>query len=213
MIKLKRNAWNETFKKKGKVLITPQEDMLSIVKLFKKHNIKKVLDLGCGSGRHLIFLTKHGFDVYGIDMAKSGIKIAKDWLKEEGLKANLRIGDIYKKLPYKNNFFDAIVSIQVLHHEKIGKIRKLIKEMERILKTNGFIFITVLNFDYVPKEHRKQIAPRTLILLKGDDVGALHYNFNKSILRKEFRNFKILDLWVQLSGSHYCLLGQLKKKT
>ena len=212
MIKIKRNVWNETFKEKGKVFKKPQEDMPRIVKLFKKHNVKKVLDLGCGSGRHLVFLAKKGFDVYGIDMAKSGIEISKKWLDKEGLKANLKIGDIYKKLPYKSNFFDAIVSIQTLHHEKIEKIRKLIKEIERILKINGLIFITVLDLRCVPNKNKKQVAPRTFILLKGNDVGVPHYSFNKNVLRKEFKSFKILNIWNELSGRHYCLLGQKVKQ-
>jgi SAM-dependent methyltransferase len=209
-MKIKRNVWNETFKERGKVFTKPQEDIQKIVKLFKNHNVKRVLDLGCGSGRHLVFLAKNGFDVYGIDMAKSGIKISKNWLDKEGLKANLRVGDIYKKLPYKNNFFDAIVSTQTLHHEKIGKIRNLIKEIERILKTNGLIFITVLDLKFVPNRNKRQIAPRTFILLKGNDVGIPHYSFNKNILRKELKNFNVLDFWHESFGSHYCLLCQKK---
>ena len=207
-MKIKRNVWNETFKDKGKVFTKPQEDIPKIAKIFKKYNIKRVLDLGCGSGRHLVFLARHGFDVYGIDMAKSGIKISKEWLDKEGLKANLKIRDIYKKLPYKNNFFDAIVSTQTLHHEKIEKIRKLISEMKRVLKINGLIFVTVLDFKCIP--NKKQIAPRNFILLKGNDVGVPHYSFNKNILRKEFKDFKILNIWHESSKRHYCLLCQKK---
>ena len=84
--------------------------------------------------------------------------------------------------------------------------------MKRTLKPNGFVFITVLNFKYVSNKNTKQIAPRTFILLRGYDIGVPHYQFNKNILRKEFKNFKILDLWNESLGSHYCLLGQLKKK-
>jgi len=211
MIKIDRNTWNKTFKKKGKVFKEPQEDMPRVVKLFKKYNIKKVLDLGCGSGRHLVFLAKNGFDVYGIDMAESGIKISKKWLEKEGLKANLKISDIYKKLPYKDNFFDAIVSTQTLHHEKIGNIRKLIKEMKRILKPNSLIFITVLNLDIVPKNNKKQIGPRTFLLLKSNDTDIPHYSFNKNSLKKEFKDFKIFKIWYEHKKRHYCLLGQLKK--
>ncbi len=210
MMKIERDVWNKTFKEKGKVFTSPQEDMLRIVKLFKKNNIKRVLDLGCGSGRHLVFLAKRGFDVYGIDMAKSGIKISEKWLDNEGLKADLKMGDIYGKLPYKSSFFDAIVSTQTLHHEKIEKIRKLIKEMERILKINGLIFITVFDLKCVPNKNKKQIAPKTFILLKGNDIGVPHYSFNKDMLKEEFKDFKILNIWHESVGRNYCLLGQKK---
>jgi len=208
-------SWDKVFQQKGKVFTRPQEDIPKIIKLFKKENVQKVLDLGCGSGRHTVYLAKHGFDAYGLDISKHGIKIAKGWLKKEKLKANFKIEDMYKKLPYKNNFFDAIVSTQTLHHGRIEKIRKLIKEIKRILRPNGLMFITVrkeVAKKYIPREKLygiKYIAPRTYVILGGPEKGSPHYRFNKKILRKEFREFKILNLWVR--GTHYCLLGQLKK--
>jgi SAM-dependent methyltransferase len=206
-MKLDKKAWDKAFKKEGKIFTKPQEDMPRIVKLFKKNGVKRVLDLGCGSGRHVVYLAKNGFEVYGI---------AKEWLKEEGLKANLKVGDIYKKLPYKDNFFDAIICIRTLNHGKIEWIRKCIKEMKRILKPNGFIFATVHKHvakKKIPKEKLygiKWIAARTYIILEGPEKGIPHYRFNKEILLKEFRDFKILDFWID-SENYYCLLGRLRK--
>ena len=219
--------WDKIFKQYGKVFAKPQEDIPKIAKLLKKKGIKKVLDLGCGSGRHLVYLLKRGFDVYGIDNAPEGIKIAREWLRKEKLKSNFKIRDIYQKLPYRNKFFDAIISIQVLHHNKIAKIRKLIKEIERILKPGGLIFVTVrrkkikklwprskitegLSSGMV-RTRDKVIAPRTCVPIEGREKGLIHYLFNKSLLRKEFKNFKIYDIWVD-SRRHYCLLGELKSE-
>ena len=216
MEKLTKLAWDRVFKKEGKFFLKPEKDVRKVAKFFEKERVKKILDLGCGSGRHLIFLAKRGFDAYGIDIARHGIKIAKDWLKKERLKANLKVGDIYKKLPYKNNFFDAIISIKTLHHGKIGEIRKLIKEMQRILKLDGLIFITVrkeVAKKYIPKEKLfgiKYIEPRTYVILGGPDMGMPHYRFNKKILIKEFENFKVIDLRIE-PESYYCLLGKLKR--
>ncbi|MEM5830751.1 MAG: class I SAM-dependent methyltransferase [Candidatus Aenigmatarchaeota archaeon] len=109
----------------------------------EKRRFRKNLDLGCGSGRHLVYLARKGFKVYGIDIARHGLKIAREWLKKEGLKAKLKVGDIYKKLPYKNNFFDVIICVRTLNHGKIEWIRRTIKEMYRILKSDGYIFVTV----------------------------------------------------------------------
>lgn len=215
MKKLSKIAWDRAFEKEGKIFIKSQEDMPKIVKFFKKEKTRKILDLGCGSGRHLVYLAKRGFDVYGIDISKHGIQIAKDWLKKEDLKAHLKVGDFYKKLPYENNFFDAIISIVALHHGKIENIRKLTGEMKRILKPQGLIFVTLhkkLPKKKIPKEKLfgiKYIAPRTYIILGGPEKGMPHYNFNKKILKKEFKDFKFLDLWAE--PGHYCLLAKVKK--
>jgi len=212
--------WNEIFKERGKFFLRPQKDLPRIVKLFKRNGVKKVLDLGCGSGRHTVYLAKHGFDVYGIDVAPRGIKITNNWLKKEYLGAKLKCGDIYKKLPYPDSFFDALISTQTLNHNRIENIRKLIKEIERVLKLKGFIFITVSRkrplkelLKKTPREKlwkMKFIAPRTFIPLSGDEKGLIHYWFNEELLRKEFKNFKICDIWVEVSRKHYCLLGELK---
>lgn len=212
--------WNKTFKKEGKVFTKVQEDIPKILTLFKKHNIKKILDLGCGSGRHTVYFAKRGFDVYGIDIASEGIKITREWLKRENLKANLKVGNIYRGLPYENDSFDAIVSIQVIHHARIKTIRKTIKEMKRVLRLKGLIFITVrkhMSKKELLKLQRKElvwklkkIGPRTFIPLTGREKGLTHYYFNKGLLRKEFKNFKIYNIWIDSRG-HYCLLGELKK--
>jgi len=185
--------------------------------------------LGCGSGRHLIYLAKKSFNVYGIDISKSGIEIAKNWLKKEKLKANLKIGNIYKKLPYKDNFFEAIICTNVLHHNKIKKIRRLIKEIERILVAPALIYIIVRKDPGIKNWeknkiviHRyevrgrinevkyKIIGPRVYSPIEGGEKGLIHFCFNKKLIRKEFKNFKIFDLWDR--KGHYCFLGQLKKK-
>lgn len=218
--------WNKIFKQYGKVFTKTQEDLPEIVKIFKKHNIKKVLDLGCGSGRHTVYLARKNFRVYGIDIAEEGIKIAKEWLKREKLQANLKVGSIYKKLPYKDNFFDAIISSNTIHHAKIKDIRKAVKEIERVLRPNGLIFITVRKrkfkkfwpkFTIIEKYGKqktryKVIGHRTYIPLEGGEKGLIHYLFNKELIRKEFKNFKIYDIWVDSKRRHYCFLAEFKNK-
>ena len=217
--------WDKIFKWHGKLFTEPQEDIPKIVKLFKKKSVKKVLDLGCGSGRHTVYLAKRGFKVYGVDIAPKGIKITKDWLKKEKVQANLKIGSIYRKLPYQDDFFDAVISTQVIHHEKIENIRKAIKEIERVLKPKGLLFVTVRKRKFKKqwkkgkiiekfghqKVDYKIVEPRTYIPIEKGEKGLMHYLFNKELLRKEFKNFKIYDLWVNSDKKHYCFLGQLKK--
>ena len=217
--------WNRIFKKYGKVFLKPQEDMAKIVKLFKKHDVRKILDLGSGTGRHVIYLAKNKFDVYGIDIAEEGIETTRKWLKKEGVKANLKVGSIYKRLPYKNSFFDTIISTNTIHHGKIRNIRKVIKEIERILKPKGLIFITVRKRKFnkfypkftiiekygKQKSRYKIIEPRTYMPMEGGEKGLIHYLFNKELIKKEFNNFKIHEIWVDSDGRHYCFLAELKK--
>ena len=170
-MKITKKGWDRIFKEKGKVWVKPQEDIPKLSRKWKKEGMKRILDLGCGTGRHLVYLAKKGFEAYGIDIAEEGIKIARKWLEKENLRADLKVGDIYKTLPYKDGFFDAVICIRTLNHGKIEWIRKAIKEMHRILKPNGYVFVAVHKHKgkkHIPKEKLyeiKWIAPRTYVML------------------------------------------------
>jgi len=169
-------TWNKNFKIKKDVLENPR------------------------NGRNLMFLAKIGFEVYGIDISSYAVKIIKKLSKKENLKINARVGNIFKKLPYKNEFFDVVIYTRTLNHGKINWIRKTIKEIYRVLKPSGYVFITVHKHrgkKHIPKERLygiKWIEPRTYIILGGPEKGIIHYKFNKEILIKEFKKvgFRIL---------------------
>lgn len=218
--------WNRIFKKHGKVFNEIHEDLPKIANVFKERQIKKILDLGSGTGRHVVYLSKNGFDVYGLDISERGIEITREWLHQENLRADLKIGSFYQKLPYSDNFFDAAISISAIHHAKIEDIRKTIREVERVLKSNGLIFIVVRKRRFgnwskgkIVEKYGKQkvnyrvISDRTYMPIEGGEKGLTHYLFNKEILRKEFGNFKIIDIWTDVDKRHYCLLGELDKPT
>jgi len=193
----------------------PQKDMPSVVELFKERGVKRVLDLGCGSGRHLVYLAEQGFETFGIDITERAIELAANWLKERGLRAEVSIGSIFERLPYEDDFFDAIVTTKVINHGRIEDIRKAIKEIERVLKPKGLIFIEVRKERKVKESKRQStkseiIDPRTVVSMTGKEKGVIHYMFNKAILIKEFKNFRIIDFWVD-SQAYYCFVGEQYK--
>ena len=205
-------AWEDIFKKgKVKFLQKPHPDMKKLVKLFKKNNVKRILDLGCGSGRHVTYFAKNGFEVYGMDNSPTGLKKTEEKLKDLNLNAKLKNADCYKTFPYEDDFFDAIVSIQVIHHAKIKEIQKCISESKRVLKKDGFIFVTVTKCEIHKSQNPKMklIEPNTYVMLDGFEKGVPHHMFNKTSLEKYFNKFKIIDIYTD-KVDHYCLLAKLK---
>jgi ubiquinone/menaquinone biosynthesis C-methylase UbiE len=212
----KDKVWENIFSTKGKVFTEIQKDIPMVVNLFKENNVKKVLDIGCGTGRHVLYLAKNGFDVYGLDESKTAIKIAKHWLNTKNLKAQFKIGNQYKKFPFKEKYFDAIISTQALHHGITKDVEKVIGEIKRVLKNNGIIFITVArkrsrkeikSSPYlVPKS--KQIEKNVYIPLEGREKGLPHFLFNKTLIKKKFLGFCIND--IHKDDSHYCFIGHKK---
>jgi SAM-dependent methyltransferase len=198
-------AWDERFRKEGKVFEHPHEDLWSIVDLLKEKGSKRILDLGSGSGRHLVYLAKNGFSAYGLDNSPAGIDIAKKWLEREGLFADMKLQEMTDRLPYADNFFNAVISVQVIHHAKADLIQKIIKEIERVLKKGGFVFITVPKLRTQGKEFT-QIEPNTFIPLDGPEKGLPHHYFTPRELHMFFAGFSVIDIHLD-STNHYCLSG------
>jgi 2-polyprenyl-3-methyl-5-hydroxy-6-metoxy-1,4-benzoquinol methylase len=74
--------------------------------------IKKVLDVACGSGRHVFGLAKLGYECTGLDYTPERIQIAKVRAKREGVSVKLLQGDA-TKLNYENEF-DAVLALYIL---------------------------------------------------------------------------------------------------
>lgn len=97
----------------------------------------KVLDVGCGKGFLLYDMMKvlPGLIVGGIDISQYGIEHAKDEVKPF-----LQVGNA-TDLPYEDNSFDLVISINTLHNLYIYELEKAIKEIERVGKKYKHIVV------------------------------------------------------------------------
>jgi ubiquinone/menaquinone biosynthesis C-methylase UbiE len=206
--------WDSIYRQYGSWLQEPHEDMPQVVAYFLQNGVKNVLDIGCGAGRHVIYLAGHGFWVSGLDSSDEAMKMNRDALKKMNLKTELVVASMYEKLPYPDKNFDAIVCTKALNHNTLENIRGAIKEMERVLRPGGIIFIVVTKSRKIlPNKKQKReaeiIAERTLIPKTGREIGVIHFQFNKEILLREFRHFRVIDYHID-SSRNYCLVGILK---
>lgn len=211
-------AWNQIYKNNSENytyydLHEAHEDLLKVAKYFQKNKVKSILDLGCGVGRNLIPLAKMGFDVSGIDYAKEAIRQTKTLLRDNKLKANTVEGDIYKPLPYKDNSFDGLISVQVIQHAHEPDLQKAIKEIYRILKPSGYIFVTVCGRYSKGKvrpclvKTAKNVGYHTYIPTEGNEKGQVHFIYSKAIILKHFKDFKTEKIWKD-SRDYYCFIAK-----
>ncbi len=96
-------------------------------KMLNSKNKSKILDLGCGGGNPLV--ARKGV-VVGVDLSASALKNSKN-IYNHVIRAEIT------NLPFKNNTFDFIVSMDVLGH--ISKLKKniMVNEIRRCLRVNG----------------------------------------------------------------------------
>ncbi len=133
--------WEERKKEKklnsNKVLIELLKRAKINTNLIKN---KKVLDMGCGSGRFTNALAQQGCKLaIGVDLGDHGLNVAKHFAKDNSIKNVKFIKASVLKLPFKDNSFDFVFCKGVLHHT--GNLNKGLLEIKRVLKKKCHAFI------------------------------------------------------------------------
>ena len=125
----------------------------------------KVLDVGCGIGRHTIELKNRGINVIGIDFSETHINSAKSMYGEEFF-----ICDDVRKHTF-NDEYDVVLAL----YDVIGSFPKekenyeILRKIWNILKPNGMIILSVMNMEFtqkICKNHIKSIDDDIGLLLK-----------------------------------------------
>ncbi len=204
--------WDHIFAEKGRVFTDPHSDIGKVLDMLKEG--KRVLDLGCGTGRHVVYLSRLGYDVYGFDSSSRAISMTQEWLQEENLEAHLREHSMEQPFPYDTDFFDAVISVQVIHHNLMEDIKKTIKEIERVLKPEGLLFVTFPVLHSGPiEEYRNwnlmKIEEGTYIPQKGLERGIPHHYFSLEEIPEVFGDFDISDIFLD-DTDHRCVLARLR---
>jgi ubiquinone/menaquinone biosynthesis C-methylase UbiE len=92
-----------------------------------------VLDLACGTGRITELLLSEGYKVWGVDISKEMLKVAKEKLSRFGKTANFRQAEA-ERLPFVGKFFDSATCIKLLGHIPSETRVKILKEIKRVTK-------------------------------------------------------------------------------
>jgi SAM-dependent methyltransferase len=200
-------GWDRIFAETGRFFTEPHEALPEMTRLMKARSLQRVLDLGCGSGRHLLPLARAGFSVFGFDNSPHGLLLAKNDLLNEQLTVHLQLGDFGDPLPYRGGSFHAVLSIQVIHHAQTKTIRRVVAEIERILAPGGLLFLTVPKYRTQATSFR-QIEEGTFLPEDGPEKGIPHHYFSEGELRELLRSFQLSSLEVD-RAAHYCLFAWL----
>jgi SAM-dependent methyltransferase len=158
---------------------------------------KAILDAGCGTGAILKRLGNPAKNV-GVDLAPEAIALCK----ERGLD-NVRQGDI-SALPFADGSFDAVISSSVLYHEWVKDIGGAVRELRRVLRPGGLLFVILPAFRFLHSAHDDAVMTarrfrknevRSLLLENGFAIQRLTYwttlLFPLAILARTFGGSKM----------------------
>lgn len=182
--------WDRVYSERFMTMWYPHEDIVRFcARLIQKklapnryevkRKVERVLDLGCGNGRHAIYFAHQGFQASGIDVSQQAINWAKDWSEQEGLKVDFRVGDI-EQLPYEDGTFDVVVSHGVLDHVRSSTARNAAQEVNRVLKPQGLFYCDLRSSEDFEYGVGEQVEPNTFVVASGFEKGLVQHFFSEA---------------------------------
>jgi len=147
------------------------------IKSTEKNKIK-ILDVACGTGRMLpeVFSSVKKIEYFGLDTSREMLKILLEKSKKMNLKNKIKIGDA-SKIPFKDNEFDVVFSYHLLWHLPEDEQKRIIKEMLRVCKKEGFVIFDILNRNFILEKFKAVIGKE-----KREGIYKLSINNTKKIL-------------------------------
>jgi glycine/sarcosine N-methyltransferase len=139
-----------------------EHEIPDLLKVFSENKVKKILDVGCGTGDHVVDLAKKGFDAVGIDRSIAMISEANKRKRSmvgaintaRFVKADLRdVATRFKKEP-----FDAVLFMGNTISHNPGRYRETIQDASSLLTDKGIMVFQITNFEKVLKTQRRLLS-------------------------------------------------------
>ena len=129
-------VWESVFQNKEWGKYPPEHVIRFVARNFYRATDRsriRLLEIGCGPGANVWFMVREGFTVSGIDGSPSAIQKARQRLADEGIAADLRVGD-FVQLPWPDDSFDGVVENVSLYTNPWTTIQRALCEVRRVLK-------------------------------------------------------------------------------
>ena len=158
----------------------------------------KIIDIGCGTGRHSIELVKRGYQITGIDLSESQLKRAREKAKEQGVEIDFQKHDA-RDLPFKGEFDLAIMlcegGFSLMETDEMNF--EILKNATKVLNDKGKLIFTTLNglfpLFHSVKEFYKSVAKEGSAEVKGCSFDLMTFrDHNTTVFEDDTGNKKEL---------------------
>jgi SAM-dependent methyltransferase len=206
-----KDEWDISYEKGDNFVFYPHEEIVRFISKYIRKRIGlaefrdiasgvnepiRVLDLGCGIGRHVIYCHEMGLETYGIDLSDAAINMALDWAQRNGIldiEKKIKQGDV-RHLPWEDGFFGYAISHGVLDSMPYEMARQAVVELANKMKNGGLFYCDLISGD--DSWHFREFDGEELI----------HANHEKGTIQSYFNLAKILSLFKNLFRIHDCNL-------
>jgi len=141
---------------------------------------RKIIDVGCGSGRNIVFFLRNGYEVHGIDMdpyAVATVQGLSARLAPANPVSNFVVARV-EKLPYEDESFDLAICNTVFHFASgPDNFDEMVRSVWRVIKPGGYLFARLASDIGLESRMRSQGNGRYLM-----PDGTVRFLVNEKIL-------------------------------
>ena len=177
MTRVRKHEWDASYESGDNLVFYPHEEVIRFVsrKIRKRTGLTdfrdiapiesvRVLDLGCGVGRHVKYLHEMGITAYGCDLSDAAIATAKRWAAEWMSDADRETTFVRcdaRELPWEDEFFTHAVSHGVLDSMPFEIARDACRELARAMVPGGLFYCDLISGD--DSEHAREYVGEEVV--------------------------------------------------
>lgn len=194
-----KSEWEDSYSKRDNYLFHPHEEVIRFVSKYIRKRVglsqfsdilpgsspRRVLDLGCGIGRHVMYCHDMGLEAYGVDLSETAIVAAIEWAGSRGsteLTPRLVQSDA-RSLPWDDGFFQYALSHGVLDSMPFDLARAVSTELARVMAPRGLFYCDLVSGD--DSHHAREFSGEEIVAT-AHEKGTVQLYFNLSLIRSLF---------------------------
>jgi SAM-dependent methyltransferase len=210
-------AWDESYARNENYLFLPTDQTVTFFARYLRRRVgqdevidmrpgaagSRMIDVGCGIGRYLLYGTDLGMEMHGVDRSINAVEKARQLLANRiGEVANERVAqsDI-RKLPWGDRFFAHALSEGVLDSMPYETAKAGVGEIARVTEPGGYFFCTLISGDETGRDAEFR-----------DEV-IVQNQHEKDTIQSYFNYEKVVDLLEPRMDIVDCTLIQMHNRT
>jgi tellurite methyltransferase len=172
----------------------PAPEVLDLIRSLSPIERPKVLDLGCGLGRHAIAFALARFAVTATDASPAAIQHLNEWAHSLRLSIETEACEVLAETLTRETF-DVVLSYNVIYHGSREQFAQAIQQVRRLLKPKGIFFFTCPSRQDGKYGLGQMVAPHTYRCTKSVTPGDIHYFADERDLVELLVGFRTLACW------------------
>jgi tellurite methyltransferase len=173
--------------------LTPEPLVVDTLPFLRERNVQTAIDIGCGVGRHALYLAEYGFNVTGVDLSSAGLDIAREATQAAGVSIDYRSGD-FTELPVPDRSVDLALAWNVIYHGDEAVARTALSEIRRVLRPGGYFLGTMISKRHERYGDGTEIRPNTFVVEDDDEKAHAHFYCNDRELIGLLEGFQLFHL-------------------